>query len=148
MDLEVVKALRVLGFEDLSVIPKVKEITRRYRKLAFLNHPDRHPNDPNAKFQEILNANHVAGKAAEDIPDNTADNEELVARKMFKQFQMKSVKENSTSITILTEKCLYSSWMDTLTRFAGLPENKGPNGNKFTATDYFKGSPVKTFLTM
>ena len=150
MDLEVVKALRVLGFEDLSVIPKVKEITRRYRKLAFLNHPDRHPDDPaaTAKFQEILNAYHVAGKAAEDIPDDTADNDELVARKMFKQFQMKSVKENSTSITILTEKCLYSSWMDTLTRFAGLPENKGPNGNKFTVTDSLNGSSVKIFLTM
>ena len=67
---------------------------------------------------------------------------------MFKQFQLKSVKENTTSVTILTEKSLYSSWMDTLTRFAGLPENKGPNGNKFTTTDLLKGHPVKIYLTM
>ena len=150
MDLEVVNALRVLGFEDLSVIPKMKEINRRYRKLAFLNHPDRHPDDPEAtaKFQKILNAYQVAGRAAENIPDDTMDKEEQVARKMFKQFQLKSVKENTTSVTILTEKSLYSSWMDTLTRFAGLPENKGPNGNKFTTTDLLKGHPVKIYLTM
>ena len=85
MDPEVVKALRLLGFEDLSAIPKVKEINRRYRKLAFLNHPDRNPNDPQAtaKFQANLNAYHLAGKAAEAMPEDTDDNDELVLDSCF-----------------------------------------------------------------
>ena len=32
--------------------------------------------------------------------------------------------------------------------FAGLPENKGPHGNKFTVEDTFNDTTVKIYLTM
>ena len=66
------------------------------------------------------------------VEGDLEDDDDIVARKMFKQFQLKSVKENSSSVTILNEKCLYSLWMETLTNFGGIPEDKGPNGSKFT----------------
>ena len=96
----------------------------------------------------LLNAYYVAGKAAESIPEDLEDDDDIVARKMFKQFQLKSVKENSSSVTILTEKCLYSLWMETLTNFGGIPEDKGPNGNKFTVVDTVNDVPMKFYLTM
>ena len=134
MDPKVIQALTTLGFDDVTFIPKVKEINSKYRKLAFLKHPDRNNGSPEAtaEFQKIQNAYDVAGKAAEAVEEDPNDDDELIARKMFRQFQIKSVKENSRSITILTEKYLYSTWMEILTNFAGVPENKGPNGNKFT----------------
>ena len=134
MNQKVIQALRVLGFEEFDEIPKVKDIIKKYKKLAFLKHPDRNKDNPEAtaEFQDILNAYQIAGKAAEDNPVDPCDNDDHVARKLFKQFQAKSVKENSASVTIQTEKNLYNIWMETLTAFAGIPENKGPNGNKFT----------------
>ena len=67
---------------------------------------------------------------------------------MFKQFQVNSVKENSSSVTISTEKPLYSIWMEILTKHFGIPENKGVNGNKFVAEDTCDEVPAKVYLTM
>ena len=113
MDPNVVQALKVLGFEDLTVIPKVKDIYQRYKKLAYLKHPDRNNGSPEstAEFQELLNAYHLAGEAAESVPADPDDKADHVARKLFEQFQVKSVKENSKSVTILIDKVLYTAWM-------------------------------------
>lgn len=150
MDPKVVDALRVLGFKNFDTIPKVKEITEKYRKLALLKHPDRNGGTPaaTAEFQVILNAYHVAGDAAHCVPVDPDDKIDLIARKLFQQFQVKSVKENSSSITIRTEKALYSTWMEALNSFAGSPENKGPNGNKFTYNDSCNDVDARVFLTM
>ena len=150
MEPTVVQALRVLGFSDPSIIPSVREINCRFRKLAFLKHPDRNNGSPEStsEFQELLNAYNTAGSAAEATAQDPDDNGELVARKMFRQFQSKSVKENSSSVTILTEKFLYSIWMEILTTFSGIPENKGPHGNKFTVQHTFDEVQVKVYLTM
>ena len=150
MDPLVIDALKVLGFEELDVLPKVRDIIRKYRKLAFLNHPDRNNGCPEAKarFQDILNAYNVAGDAAEAVPVDPGDKDDHIARKLFKQFQVKSVKQNSSSVTIHTEKSLYLIWMEVLTDFAGVPENKGPNGNKFTFIHTLDDSSFKVYLTM
>ena len=150
MDPSVLQALKLLGFEDPTLIPKVREIYQRYKKLAYLKHPDRNNGSPEAtaEFQDILNAYHLAGEAAESVPADPEDKADQVARKLFEQFQVKSVKENSKSVTIHTEKVLYPTWMETLTSFAGLPENKGPHGNKFTVEDTFNDTTVKFYLTM
>ena len=150
MDPKVVEALHILGFEDVTKIPKIKEIIQRYRKLALTKHPDKNDGSQEAKadFQNLLNAYKIAGEAAQNIPADPEDRADHIARKLFQQFQVKSVKENSSSVTILTEKHLYSIWMDTLTTFAGAPEDKGVNGSKFTYYDTFNDSKVKVFLTM
>ena len=150
MDIKVSEALKVLGFENLDVLPKVREIIQRYRKLAFLNHPDRNngSNEAKIKLQAILKAYNIAGEAAEAIPVDPNDKADHIARKLYKQFQAKSVKENSSSVTIHTEKSLYHIWMETLTNLAGIPENKGPNGNKFTFLHTVNDSSFRVFLTM
>ena len=70
MDIKVSEALKVLGFENLDRLLKVREIVQRYRKLAFLHHPDRNngSNEAKIKFQAILKAYNIAGEAAEAIP--------------------------------------------------------------------------------
>ena len=81
MDSNVIHALKVLGFEDLTVLPKVREIYQRYKKLAFLKHPDRNngSQEATADFQDILNAYHVAGEAAENVPADPEDKADHVA---------------------------------------------------------------------
>ena len=150
MDPKVIEALKVLGFEELVEIPKMKEIIKKYKKLAFLKHPDRNNGTPEAtaEFQVILNAYHIAGQAAEANPVDPDDNDDHIVRKLYKQFQAKSVKENSSLVTIHTEKALYAIWMETLTIFAGMPENKGTNGNKFPFIHVYNDSSFKVYLTM
>ena len=58
--------------EDLTVIPKMKEIRKKRIKLSFNHHPDRTTGDTNA-FQELLAAYGVlcdeANKMAYDKTD-------------------------------------------------------------------------------
>ena len=54
----------------------MKDIQKRYYKLAKLRHPDRHCGDT-ALFQELLNAYHVAGDAANKVKPDDDDQEEL-----------------------------------------------------------------------
>jgi hypothetical protein len=56
-----------------------------------------------------MNTYHLAGKAAEKIKPEESDHEDIFTRKIFKQFQFSSVKVNSQSITIKTEKSLNSA---------------------------------------
>ena len=123
MDPKVIQALKVLGFKNFSELPKLKEIARNFRKLSILKHPDKNGGckEATAEFQSILKAYQVAGDAAEKIPDDHADVDDLVARKMFKQFQISSIKENSSSVTISTEKTLNSIWMEVLSKHFGIP---------------------------
>ena len=55
MELKIKNALKVLGFEDLSVIPKMKEIRKKWIKLSFIHHPDK-PTGDTKTFQELLAA--------------------------------------------------------------------------------------------
>ena len=93
MDSKVVNALKVLGFDDLTTIPKVKDIVHRYRKLAIIKHPDKNGGTPESisDFQVLLNAYDVAGKAAEKVPVDPEDNADHVARKLFQQFQVRAL---------------------------------------------------------
>ena len=81
MDPKVAEALALLGFDDLSVMPKMRAINKKYRKLAYLHHSDRNngSKEATAKFQSILNAYQITGKVAETIPEDTADHDILVS---------------------------------------------------------------------
>ena len=111
MNSKVKEALKVLGFRNIEVLPKLKEIRKSFLKLSLLYHPDRNNSseEANAKFQVILEAYEVAGKAVEETTHEGDDSDEELARKIFKQFSFASVKENICSFTIITEKSLYSS---------------------------------------
>jgi hypothetical protein len=144
------EALTVLGFTDLSHIPKLKDINKKYRKLALKIHPDRNDGSKESTilFQKLNNAYEVAGKAAENIAPEKEDNEEVIARKMFQQFSFSSVKENCSSFTIITEKSLYPIWCKVLDASFGSPVELNSHGKKFTVVDTCADERSKLYLTL
>ena len=104
------EALQILEFDNVGVVPKLKDIQKRFYQLSKIKHPDKNngSKESTEEFQVLLNAYHVAGKAAEQVKPEEGDMEDIIARKVFHQFQFSSVKVNSQSVTIKTEKSLNS----------------------------------------
>ena len=145
------EALLILGFEDLAVLPKIKEIQKRFYSLSKVLHPDKNNGSKKstAEFQNLLEAYKIAGKAAERNEPEKDDFEEVVARKLFQQFQFSSVKINSQSVTIKTEKTLHSTWLDTLkTNFGESMITKDIHGKKFTLVDKCEEQSTNVYLTL
>jgi curved DNA-binding protein CbpA len=57
-------ALLILEFDDVKVIPKLKDIQRQFHKLSKIQNPDKNGGTQEATedFQLLLNAYHLAGK--------------------------------------------------------------------------------------
>lgn len=145
------EALLILGFSNVNVLPKVKDIQRRFYKLSKIKHPDKNggSKESTEEFQTLLNAYNLAGKAAEKVKPEDDDVDDIIARKIFKQFQVSSVKVNSQSITIKTEKHLNSIWMEILTTDVGQPTGNQPtHGKKFTMEDKCEDTHSNIFITL
>ena len=149
MNKSVKEALSILGFDDLTSLPKLKDIRKRFLELSLKYHPDKNSDSKQSKehFQRILDAYNVAGEAFENKVYDDDDDEDVLARKMFKQFCFSSVKENANSFTIKTEKSLYSIWKDVLSASLGQPQDLKAHGLKFTFDDPCNNPPARTFLT-
>ena len=77
------------------------------------------------------------------------DIDDIIARKVFKQFQFSSVKVNSQSVTIKTEKSLNATWLDVLTSNLGDPvSTKDIHGKKFTFVDSCEEPSMCVYLTL
>ena len=150
MERKVRDALIVLGFDSSAKLPKLKEIRKRFLKLSVVHHPDRNKGKQEAtqRFQEILHAYEVAGKACEDIIYDDDDQEDVLARKMFKQFSFSAIKENSTTFTIKTELPLNSLWKQVLEANFGPPDDLGSHGLKYTAVDKCDSMNARIFITI
>ena len=148
MNLE--EALKTLEFADVEKLPKLKDIQKQFRKLCIVKHPDKNggSKEATADFQKLLEAYQVAGDASEQTKPEENDDDEIIARKIFEQFQFNSVKVNSQSITIKTEKALNSTWLEILTSNLGQPIDKGVNGRKFTMMDKCVDVSTHVFLTL
>ena len=135
----------------MNVLPKVKELQRQFYKLCKTKHPDKNggTKESTEEFQTLLNAYNLAGKAAEKIKPEDEDFDDIIARKIFKQFQVSSVKVNSQSITIKTEKHLNSTWMEILSTNLGQPTGNQPtHGKKFTLEDKCDETCSNIFVTL
>ena len=132
--MDVKEALLLLGFPDQEQLPKLKDITRQFRKLSLVKHPDK-PEGSKEAFQELLEAYNVAGDAAKKTKFDEDDLEENIARKMFDQFQFMSITENFQTFTILIEKIVLNEWEKVLTKNFGIPQDYGTNGKKFSFQD-------------
>ena len=148
--MKIKEALEVLGFDETEILPKLKEIRRRYVKLSVLHHPDKNggSNESKEMFQTLLNAYEVAGKACEDIIYYDDDHEDILARKMFKQFPFSSVTENTTTFTVKTEASLNHLWNQILVANFGLPDDLGIHGLKYTVEDNCNKFPSRIFITV
>ena len=145
------EALLILGFSNVNVLPKVKDIQKQFYKLSKVKHPDKNggSKESTEEFQTLLNAYNLAGKAAEKVKPEEEDIDDIIARKIFKQFQFSSVKVNSQSITIKTEKYRNSTWMEILSANLGQPTgNQPPHGKKFTMEDKCEDTYSNIFITL
>ena len=145
------EALRILGFDNPPVLPKLKEIQRSFHRLSKTKHPDKNngSKESTEEFQTLLLAYHTAGKAAEKVVSENDDLEDIIARKVFSQFQFSSVKVNSQYVTIKTEKSLNSIWLEVLTTNLGKPViNKEGCGKKFTMEDKCEEASTNVYLTL
>ena len=81
---EATKNLRVLEFPE-DVLPKMKELRKRYLELSLTRHPDKETGT-DEDFQELLNAYMAIGKLIEKSRNQDInDEEEDDARKEFKE---------------------------------------------------------------
>ena len=145
------EALRILGFESHNELPKLKDIQKQFHRLCKEKHPDKNngSKESTAAFQILLDAYHTAGKAAEKVAPENDDIDDIIARKVFKQFQFSSVKVNSQSVTIKTEKSLNATWLDVLTSNLGDPvSTKDIHGKKFTFVDSCEEPSTCVYLTL
>ena len=131
MESKIKNALIVLGFDDLTVIPQMKEIRKKWLKLSLIHHPDK-PTGNKEAFQELLAAYETASDAAKEMEYDKTDIEEEIARKMFDQFQFMSIKENLQTYTILIEKEFLPSWEAVLKMNFGDSVDQKQSGKKFS----------------
>ena len=150
MDPHLKAALDTLGFQDIDHVPKLKLIVINFKRLCLKLHPDKNggTKEANILFQNLMKAYELAGKVAESNACDDSDDEDLIARKMFRQFYFTAVQENLSSFTIKTEKTLNSLWCQILQASFGPPDDLGIHGKKFTVIDTCHNDSVKIFLTI
>ena len=85
MDSKIKNALRALGFEDLTVIPKMKEIRKKWINLSRVHHPDK-PTGDTKLFQQLLAAYELVSDIANKTKYDKMDVEEDIARKCMNNF--------------------------------------------------------------
>ena len=134
MDPVLRESLDTLEFQDVSEIPKMKEIRQKWLKLSLLLHPDKSGGSKEL-FQKLISAYQVACDAAKAAEFDNEDQEEEVARKIYEQFQLASVIENLQCYTILLEPKFLSIWETVLGDNYGSPIDQNTNGKKFTFND-------------
>ena len=147
MDEKIRAALSVLGFKDsytIEKVPKMKEVTKKFHKLALANHPDKGGDEEVCK--KVTEAYRLVGdlieKQKNDIPaDDLFDFEEDVAMKTFEQFKA-NVKQNMKSFTIHIENSTSFAWEVILTKHFGSPMDRNSNGLHWSVKKYSDGNIV------
>ena len=121
MEKKIVKNLRVLGFPE-NILPKMKELRKRYLELSFIRHPDKETGTDKA-FQELLNAYSEIGKLIEERENgDVTDTEENEARKAFRKSNGETVNKASGTIKIVTAHV--QAWEKVFTEKYGNPIDK------------------------
>ena len=140
--------LLILGFENIIKLPKIKDVMKKYYKLALKTHPDK-PGGSKEEFQKLEEALRVAG---DYITKNTVekdDPEESLAKDlfidMFSQFNTK--KENKKCTTILINNHHDFAWNNALTIFCGESTEKA-EGEKHWKDNGFKINGEHTTVTI
>ena len=77
MNKSVKEALSILGFDDFTSLPKLKDIRKKFLELSLKYHPDKNSDSKQSKehFQRILDAYNVAGEAFENKVYDDDDDE-------------------------------------------------------------------------
>ena len=100
-DPEIVAGLGVLGFDELNVYPRMKDVVKMFRKMALKKHPDK-PGGSTEDFQILQEAFIRIGsflQAQQEKSDSISaedDYEEDIAKKLFKEYYINGQKFEST----------------------------------------------------
>ena len=101
--------LRVLGFQELSRYPKMKDVVKMFRRTALKTHPDK-PGGSTEEFQQLQEAFKKAGQFLETaktdkvVEKEEEDVEECAARKLFKEFYVNGETYQSDFLEIFNEQ--------------------------------------------
>ena len=153
MNSELKHYLLILGFsEEIDEPPKIKDLLKMWRKSARKCHPDK-PGGNTEEFQKLQDAFMKAGEMIKEMSreePNDFDDEELVARRVFEEFNLK--KENSNSFTIFIENERSHDWNVVLTAIYGepfMPSQNESNGRHWKHQDYdVDGISTKISITL
>ena len=117
---ETIENLEVLGFGG-DVLPKMKELRKRYLELSLVRHPDKR-SGTDEEFQKLLNAYLEIGKLIEKASNtDTDDREEDKARREFKESNYEKINKASITIKIISSHVM--AWEQIFTEEYGNPKN-------------------------
>ena len=137
MDLEIKKLLFILGFEkETKKAPLMKEVRKIFFMLSRKKHPDK-PGGSKQAFQELLDAYERIGKLIQDkSQEDVDDEEETLARNLFKETNFERINLYSITISILTIHV--DAWYKVLCEKYGKPDDNSntSNGMKFEVENY------------
>ena len=125
------KLMEIMGYEEGEKLPSMKSLRQHFRKLAVETHPDK--GGSNEKFKELYKAYETLGNLIDSQKTGEEDNEEIEARRMFREENFEEV--NSASVTLRVNAT--DAWEDVLKENFGEPkqnssiasENKGERYN-------------------
>ena len=130
IDQETLDLLKIIGFydENLKIIPTMKSLITKFRKMALLKHPDK-PGGSKEQFQDLLGAFEKLGKLIDDkvSDDDIDDDEELKARNAFNNLNF--TKMNTSCFTVFIQTCLYKYRESVLTKKYSAPIDRTENNN-------------------
>ena len=66
MDSVIRESLETLGFTDVSEVPRMKDIRKKWMKLSLIHHPDKTTGSKEA-FQKLVAAYKTACEAANEL---------------------------------------------------------------------------------
>ena len=139
---EIVEYLRELDFEideKTGVLPKLNEVSKRFRELAKLRHSDKGGDD--AAFIKLYYAYNQIKKFYKNMKDediqkygSESEEEEELIKRLFEEFNFS--RKNKYSFTIFIENDLSGIWNEVLEKSYGKPEDKGVNGLHWSHKGY------------
>ena len=115
VDPELRNVLQVLGFFDLTSVPKMKDVVKMFRKMALKKHPDK-PGGSTEEFQVLQEAflkigSHIESQQNENVNNsskdsNSEDFEESVAKNIFRDYyHLKGNFMKSKYFHLFSDKC-------------------------------------------
>ena len=154
MDPQVEKWLTIMGFPSPDdKYMKMKILSSQWRRMSLFKHPDK-PGGSEEAFKELNEAYKNLGKIIEQFPpEDPTDEEEIKARKAFKDVNF--TQENISSVSIRIETKMVKYWEAVLTEKLGDPidrtkgeKNNGKQWIDKAYKDESEGKTSRVFVTV
>ena len=122
----------------MAKLPLMKEIRKNFLRLSLERHPDK-SGGSKEDFQELVNAYEKIGRVIQDTTqEDKTDDEETIARNLFKETNFEKINLYSVTVSILTTQA--DAWETVLIDMYGEPTEgkEKANGKKFIVKNVAK----------